>query len=134
MEFKAAYNFPLACHYSKVFTSEPVGMAFDFATQYSGSPYFRIGQEVRNRIVEMINGREGTVRVKTAINLTYKDGVIYANNDGVKREFIIMRGWGYLTGRLSLEPDYAAKLQDDFAKFIIDTLNKYIVIDAQQDN
>lgn len=36
----------------------------------------------------------------------------------------VVRGWGYLTGTggLNLDPDEAAKIQDDFASFVVNCL------------
>ena len=40
--------------------------------------------------------------------------------------FIMIRGWGHLTGMcaLHLDHDVARKIQDDFAKWIVDKLKK----------
>ena len=39
---------------------------------------------------------------------------------------MLIRGWGHLigTGGLHLNDEDAAKIQDDFGQYIIDTLNK----------
>ena len=34
-----------------------------------------------------------------------------------------IRSWGELTGRLKLSPNDAAKIQDDFCKYIVNRLN-----------
>lgn len=43
----------------------------------------------------------------------------------VNEKYFLIRGWGHLigTGALHLDEDFAAKLQDDFVKWIIETIS-----------
>ena len=57
----------------------------------------------------------------------YEDSYIYyTEDDGKLYPVISIRGWGYLTNpnRLNLSSDDAAKIQDDFGKYIVEKLNE----------
>ena len=59
------------------------------------------------------------------MNLLSEEYIIYhVSPEGIKHEFIIIRGWGGLTGvgGMTLEPEIAIQMQNDFAQFIIDKL------------
>lgn len=76
--------------------------------------------ESKKNIVLKLNG-EIDKSIKN--ELTYEDGTIFI--DGLK--FINIRSWGRLTGTgggLGLHPNKAAEIQDDFAKWIIEKLQK----------
>lgn len=75
----------------------------------------------RQIIVDILNGeierpeKLKTFEIKNYTELTYEGNVV-----------ALIRGWGYLTGTggLNLEEEVAAKTQDDFANWIVETLNK----------
>lgn len=117
--FKDYYKFPLKLQYSKVFTDD-YQMAFDFVQQFLVKDCFTISDEDKQIIVEILNG---TINNKLQdINLLYKDGTIFCE----EKEFIWIRGWGYLTGTgggLGLLPELASKIQDEFGEFIVNKLN-----------
>jgi hypothetical protein len=50
--------------------------------------------------------------------------MIYHEKDGVERECILIRGWGNLTGvgSYNLDGEYAAKIQDTLAEYIVEKL------------
>ena len=52
--------------------------------------------------------------------------MIYLEKDGERKEFILIRGWGNLTGTGSynLDGEYAGKIQDSLAEYIVEKLNK----------
>lgn len=54
-------------------------------------------------------------------------GEIFVENESLKQKIGIIRGWGHLIGcgALNLDPDHAAKIQDSFAQWVIDTLNNH---------
>lgn len=58
-----------------------------------------------------------------AANVEYKSGTIFLNG----RSFLIIRGWGYLTGvgGLNLPPEEAAKIQDGFGEWVALKLSSY---------
>lgn len=83
-------------------------------------------EKLKPIIVDKINGKD--VKIEHLSNFKYDgDGMIMATYDADGKEYDIMliRGWGHLTGigALHLDHEFAAKLQDDFAKYIVDTLN-----------
>ncbi|MEX0596252.1 MAG: hypothetical protein WD512_07105 [Candidatus Paceibacterota bacterium] len=118
MKFKDAYEFPLELMWSKVHTKDG-GMAFDFAKGF-GKPNDEDDEEcpTQQRVVDIINGKiDGDIKG----DFDYKDGDIYLNG-----KFIItIRGWGNLTSPncLNLTPEAAARVQDEFAFYIIKRLS-----------
>ena len=56
----------------------------------------------------------------------HKDGTIYLDKEGELHDFILIRGWGNLTGTGSynLDGEYAGKIQDSLAEYIVEKLNK----------
>jgi hypothetical protein len=50
----------------------------------------------------------------------------HLEKDGERKEFILIRGWGNLTGTGSynLDGEYAGKIQDTLAEYIVEKLNK----------
>lgn len=69
------------------------------------------------KVINIINGDD---HQHITNNVTYKDGFIYIDNAAL----FLVRGWGYLTGigGLNLAPKIAAKIQDDFCKFVVKKL------------
>lgn len=85
---------------------------FDFVS----CPY-----EIKREVIDILNDKTDK---KIASKLKIVDGYKIYMED---KPFITIRGWGYLTGcggGLSLDPDVAKKIKDDFAKWIIDKLTK----------
>lgn len=120
-DFKEYFKFPLKIEYMKVYTNDG-NMAFDFYFNKNiqgGTKPLVISESLRAELVGTING---TNNKTTEAPLSYKDGIIYH----IDREFILMRGWGHLTGRgggLGLDVEVAMEIQDEFAQYIIDKLN-----------
>lgn len=74
-------------------------------------------EDMMKRICEIINGSKPT-QGNPSVSM---DGPnIYLNGDILA----VVRGCGYLTGTggLNLSPDEAAKIQDDFASFVVNCL------------
>ena len=73
------------------------------------------------RIIDVLNGGSNYRYDKKSIKVE-KD-IIY-----IGKNIILVRGWGYLTGQgiggLGMKPNDAAKLQDDFIKWIVDTISE----------
>ena len=116
------YKQPLKLMYSKVFTQDNK-MAFDFAHKFLFPNGFFLSDENKEQIVKILND-EIPDRPKK-LNLSYTNGIIYHTDETHnKREFIIIRGWGGLTGvgGKHLDPDEACKIQNDFAEAIINKL------------
>ena len=58
--------------------------------------------------------------------LKYEDGYISIKKEDKWFKIMLVRGWGYLigTGGLNLSAEEAAKIQDDFGNWIVETLSK----------
>jgi len=114
--FKDVY-FPLENYHSKVFANGH--MAFDFPQKWLYENCDEVSIEDQDKIIDILNGKDNS---KSDLELTYKDATIYQNG----KEFIIIRGWGHLTGcgGLNLNEDEAVIIQDDFANYIIEKLTK----------
>jgi len=117
--YKEYFKFPLKRQYSKVFTDD-YGMALDFVLPMMVENAFKISDDDKDNVVRILNGEKATMGVK--LNLEYKGGTIYANG----QEFMWVRSWGRLTGigGYNLPSEKASAIQDDFAKYVIDTLNE----------
>lgn len=126
MDFKDVYKLPLSKEegYDKVFHSNG-HMAFDFLRRYKeGSEDVRsLSEDSKMKIVNILNG-DDTQKIKHP--LKHEDGYIWLSIDGEWYKIMLIRGWGYLTGcgALHLPPEEAAKIQDDFADWIVETLSK----------
>lgn len=122
-EFKKYYKFPLKMweHFTgKVFTQDNL-MAFDWLIPY-GEKY----NSIKQRHLDKINGLESNVP-KEGITYKYKDGKIVAVlDDDSEMGIALIRGWGMLTGvgGYNLPSDKAAEIQDAFADYCVEMLNK----------
>ena len=76
-------------------------------------------EEDRKEIINILNGEKQT---KIVQEVTHKGGEILVG--GIP--FILIRGWGGLTGTgaYNLDGEYASKIQDSLAEFIVEKLNK----------
>ncbi len=74
-------------------------------------------EEMLSRICEILNG---TAPTKGNSGVGVDGPYIYLNGDLL----LVVRGWGYLTGTggLHLDNEEAAKIQDDFALFVVTCL------------
>ena len=127
-EFKKYYKFPLKMweHFTgKVFTQDNK-MAFDWLIPY-GEKY----NSIKQRHLDKINGLESIVP-KEGVTYFYKDGKIIAHVDNKDDgdinnvPILLIRGWGMLTGigGYNLKSNKAAEIQDAFANYCVEMLNK----------
>jgi hypothetical protein len=122
-EFKKYFKFPLKMweHFTgKVFTQEN-NMAFDWLLPW-GEEY----NNLKQRHLDKINGLESNVP-KEGITYIHKEGRIIAKmDDGSELGIALIRGWGMLTGvgGYNLPSDKAAEIQDAFADYCVEMLNK----------
>jgi hypothetical protein len=122
-EFKKYFKFPLKMweHFTgKVFTQEN-NMAFDWLFPW-GEKY----NDLKQRHLDKINGLESNVP-KEGITYIHKEGRIIAKmDDGSELGIALIRGWGMLTGvgGYNLPADKAAEIQDAFADYCVEMLNK----------
>lgn len=118
-EFKKYFKFPLKMQkdfYSKVFTQEN-NMAFDWLL-----PYDEKYNALKETLLSKINGEDVTIE-KTFF---HKEGYIYARGEVTNIKVALIRGWGMLTGvgGYNLPADKAAEIQDAFADYCVEMLNK----------
>lgn len=71
-------------------------------------------EKMMKRTVDVLNGESSAVGNP---DVGCEGGEIYVNGD----PFLVVRGWGHLTGRgaLNLSENEAAKIQDDFAAWVV---------------
>ena len=130
-DFKEVYKLPLknveACPFMVLTAGEQ--RAFDF--EWPGWPTYEKGLGIDGKsihdIIAKLNG-DNNVIIEDYYNFTYKDGEIWAFSTKAKKKkhIMLIRGLGYLTGTggLHLSESAAAKIQDDFGQFIVETLNR----------
>jgi hypothetical protein len=116
--FKDVFTFPLKLCHSKVMTAD-FNMAFDFILRFLDPEAIQISDEDKQKIVDIINGENRQIKEH---KLEYQDGDIKLNG----KPFIMIRGWGHLTGTggLNLPGERAKELQDEFGNYIIEKLTK----------
>jgi len=130
VDFKKGYPFPLEMDPDfdiKVFTKD-YGMAFDFPMKMIYPNGFTITTEAKQFIVGVLNEQEDINRMGVELKLRYQpdNSTIYVDIEGEEKEFIIVRGWGNLTGigGMNLPEKAAAEIQDAFGNYIVESLTK----------
>ena len=129
-DFKDVYKLPLKyvedCPFM-VLTADNK-RAFDF--EWEAWPSYEKGLGIDGKSIQVIiaklNG-DSNVIIENYYNFNYKDGEIWAFSSKAKKKkhIMLIRGWGHLTGTggLHLKDEDAAKIQDDFGQYIVETLN-----------
>jgi hypothetical protein len=127
ISFQEVYKLPLKrMRTTKVFDSG-FNMAFDFtfsmmSNMFPGKTLYTLEEDQKNSIVDKLNGIENGVRF---------EGLYYDEEDTTicigSQVFIIIRGWGYMTGSsenaLQMSPEEATNVQKQFANYIIERLS-----------
>lgn len=118
-EFKKYYKFPLKMFedfYIKVFTQDNK-MAFDWLL-----PCNEKYNDLKENLLNKINGEDINIE-KTFF---HKEGYIYAQGKVTNIKVALIRGWGMLTGvgGYNLPTDKASEIQDAFADYCVEMLNK----------
>ena len=120
-DFKQYYKFPLKMWEFmeiKVFTDDNK-MAFDWL--------INIPRDTKQKLIDRINGVD-TEPYKTKKVFYQKDGIVYCRIEDKDQELKLfrIRGWGMLTGigGYNLPTDKAAEIQDVFADYCVEMLNK----------
>ena len=112
-DWRHFYKFPLTL-------DEGIGWVWDEERNLVFSFEFN-DIERQRKIVDVINGNS-KLPMNDDTRLYHYQGTIM---DDPGNEFITIRGWGNLTGnKFNLNPPEAAYVQDTFAEFIVDQLNK----------
>lgn len=95
---------------------------------YDGNSHFIFQFQINNKITQesCIKILNGEINPTKENKFVHKDGMIYLDKDEELHEFILIRGWGNLTGTGSynLGGEYAGKIQDTLAEYIVQKLNK----------
>ena len=115
--YKEVYQFPLRlAKYDSWVYDEKSNFVFQFEI---------INKEKRQLLLDVINGEKKLNNSDAVFH--HKDGYILTDK-GV--EVILIRGWGNLTGigAMNLSGEEAANIQDTFAEFIVEQLNKRDVV------
>ena len=116
MECLNYYKMPLHDNYPYIMC-EDGGMAFNWMTPLT--------DERRTDIIQKING-DLTI-LKFNQKLFYRDDKIcFINSESNIQPLLIIRGWGRLIGigGYHLPPKKAKEIQDEFALYIVEQLNK----------
>ena len=120
-EFKQYYKFPLKMWEFmeiKVFTDDDK-MAFDWL--------INVPRDIKQKLIDRINGIN-TESYKIKKTFYQKDGIVYCRIEDKYQELKLfrIRGWGMLTGvgGYNLPAEKAAEIQDAFADYCVEMLNK----------
>jgi hypothetical protein len=111
--YKDIYKFPL----NKTYGSWVYDQIDNFVFQFC----YNLEDEKEDRLINVINGNEKLTNPE--LSFKHEGGYILTNKD---QKVILIRGWGNLTGvgGHNLPPEEAANIQDTFAEFIVEQLNK----------
>lgn len=116
MECLNYYKMPLHDNY-------PYIMCYDSAMAFNW--LVNLNFERRKDIINKINGLHKVLSFKQ--KFFYKeDKICYINNKGDIQPLLLVRGWGHLIGGggYNLPPKKAKAIQDEFAEYIVEQLNK----------
>lgn len=113
-EFKKYYKFPLKhdSDYRIKIMTDDYGMALDWLVD--------IADHLKDSLLNALNGKLD--KWNPSGKFTLDKGYIYYNN----KKILCVRGWGRLTGTggYHLPEDKAAEIQDAFAEYCVEMLNK----------
>lgn len=110
LTFKDVYQLPLKF--------DEWSMTFIYTSNYVMAFNCLISdKETRDTVIGILNGE---IDKKITDEVTYEKGYIKANG----KPILLLRGWGHLTGcgALNLPSKQAAKIQDDFANWVVNRL------------
>lgn len=103
-------------------------MAMDLCANISGREDAR--EKFLQKICDILNGvSEKKPKVK---KVSYEYPYILFDD----KKVLLIRGWGYLTGcgGLKLDPEVAAKIQDNFAEWVVSKLSKSVDEDEKNED
>lgn len=109
------YKLPLHDNYPCIFCNDGA-MAFTWIG--------RLEEATRKSVIQKMNGESS---VKFKYKVFYEDGKICFKSDtGLTHTLLLVRGWGHLigTGGYNLPPKKAAQIQDEFAEYVVEQINK----------
>ena len=116
LTFRDVWQFPLELIYVHDVWGNNDTYAFDFVCD-------KISDNTKRDLVKYLNGEKLKI-IPLSLVRDGEGSIFILNKDGSKEDFIDIRGWGHLTGigGLKLPHKIAAKLQDEFADFIVEKL------------
>jgi hypothetical protein len=121
IDFKKYFSFPLERRNIKVFCSKGE-MAFDFAFQML-FPNAYYAPDIYDLCLHAINEAFPLKIFPLPATYDAEKGIVFIEG----KEFIVIRGWGYLTGggtfALGLSHDEALEIQNSFGEYIAQILN-----------
>ena len=109
------YELPLRDDYPYIFCNDG---AMAFTWMISGD------STVRKTIIDKINEKS---KRQFKHKVFYRDDFIsFLNEKEETKHLLFVRGWGHLTGigGYNLPPKKAAQIQDEFAEYIVEQINK----------
>lgn len=115
VSFKDIYQFPFRqCEVSSWVYDADDNFIFQFVFG---------GEKLRNKVIQILNGELEEYN-KREVKL--EGGYIKVKVEGEWHDFILIRGWGNLTsgGVYNLDGEYAGKIQNTLAEYIVEKLNK----------
>lgn len=115
LSFRDLYKFPFhQAKYGSWVYDENSNFIFQFQMN---------NKTTQESCIKILNGEITPMKENKFV---HKDGMIYLDKDEELHEFILIRGWGSLTGTGSynLDGEYAGKIQDTLAEYIVEKLNK----------
>ena len=130
LTWKDVYKFPLHnedyCPFMVMTADGERAFDFEWPAWENYDKTDRVSDETQTKIISKLNGEN--VIIEDFYNFSYNNaGDIYAysSKTNKNKHIMMIRGWGYLTGcgALNLPNEVAAKIQDDFGQYIVETLN-----------
>lgn len=98
-------------------------MMFDFMYPFiNRENAIYIDEDSKQKIIHILNKKIDSQNIKHTVSYNDEEGLILLDN----RPFMLMRGWGYLTGvgGCNLPEDKAIETQRSLAEYIVERLNK----------
>lgn len=114
LTFRDVYHFPFkTTDHSWVYSN-----SHDFMFQFEN-----VGKDTRDKVISILNSEQ---EVKNRAKMRNEDGLIQIYLDDVWHDFILIRGWGRLTGTggYNLPVEKAVKIQDTLAEYIMEKLSE----------
>ena len=118
--YKDIYKLPLRqWEYGSRVSCSNNNFVFQFEPRFTNGEYADGWQELEKQALSAINGHSFFDK-----EVYHEQGCIFIK--GEVKQIITIRGWGNLTGigGHNLNADEAANIQDTFAEFIVQQLNK----------
>jgi len=129
-DFKEVFKLPLkyveACPFMVLTADDQCAFDFEWQAWETYEKDSHIDNKSIHDIIAKLNG-DNSIILENYYNFSYNNGEIWAFSTKAKKKkhIMLIRGWGHLTGTggLHLKDEDAAKIQDDFGQYIVETLN-----------